>query len=83
MFWRFGFHQCSPLDSLLDKPDITLEEILGEDDLLQECRAHNTKLIEYLRDPHILAKLLGYVIADDLVDDQTKFKCARLRYSSS
>jgi uncharacterized protein YjgD (DUF1641 family) len=74
MFWRFGFHACSAIDTLLDKPDVTLEEILGEDDLLQECKAHNTKLIEYLRDPKILAKLLNYIIADEQVDDKAKFK---------
>jgi len=76
MFWRFGFHACSAIDTLLDKPDVTLEEILGEDDLLQECKAHNTKLIEYLRDPNILSKLLNYIIADDQVDDKAKFKYA-------
>jgi len=74
MFWRFGFHACSAIDTLLDKPDVTLEEILGEDDLLQECKAHNTKLIEYLRDPNILSKLLNYIIADDQIDDKAKFK---------
>jgi hypothetical protein len=74
MFWRFGFHACSAIDTLLDKPDVTLEEILGEDDLLQECKAHNTKLIEYLRDPNILAKLLNYIIADEQIDDKAKFK---------
>ena len=74
MLWRFGFHACSAIDTLLDKPDVTLEEILGEDDLLQECKAHNTKLIEYLRDPKILSKLLNYIIADEQVDDKAKFK---------
>src|SRR5947207_4334124 len=74
MFWRFGFHACSAIDTLLDKPDVTLEEILSEDDLLQECKAHNTKLIEYLRDPNILSKLLNYIIADEQVDDKAKFK---------
>ena len=59
MFWRFGFHACSAIDTLLDKPDVTLEEILGEDDL---------------RDPNILSKLLNYIIADEQIDDKAKFK---------
>ena len=80
MFWRFGFHACSAIDTLLDKPDVTLEEILGEDDLLQECKAHNTKLIEYLRDPKILSKLLNYIIADEQVDDKAKFKYCKSLY---
>lgn len=83
MFWRFGFHACSAIDTLLDKPDVTLEEILSEDDLLQECKAHNTKLIEYLRDPNILSKLLNYIIADEQVDDKAKFKFPAFRSSSN
>ena len=46
MFWRFGFSSQSPFDELLENEQITLEEILDEDDLLQECKAHNRKLIE-------------------------------------
>ncbi|RUS32883.1 hypothetical protein BC938DRAFT_473927 [Jimgerdemannia flammicorona] len=46
MFWRFGFHNPSAIDSLLDKDDVALEELLDEDDLLQECKAHNQKLID-------------------------------------
>ncbi|OLL23393.1 Extragenic suppressor of kinetochore protein 1 [Neolecta irregularis DAH-3] len=64
MFWRFGFHSVSAIDALLDKPDVTLEEILDEDDLLQECKAHNTKLIEYLRDPNVLGRLLDFIVEE-------------------
>jgi len=46
MFWRFGLGATSAIDGLLEKEDRTLEEILDEDDLLQECKAHNQKLIE-------------------------------------
>lgn len=64
MFWRFGgYASISTLDSILDKPDVTLEELLDESDLIQELKQHNTKLIEYLRDEGVLRKLLEYVIA--------------------
>ncbi|KAG9290880.1 hypothetical protein G9A89_011030 [Geosiphon pyriformis] len=72
MFWRFGL-TSSVIDGLLDKEDLTLEDLLDEDDLLQECKAHNNKLIEYLRDPIILSQLLNYIIREDL-DDRQKFK---------
>ncbi|KAI6139587.1 SIT4 phosphatase-associated protein-domain-containing protein [Pisolithus tinctorius] len=49
MFWRFGFHNASAIDSLLDKEDVSLEAILDEDDLLQECKAQNTRLIDYFQ----------------------------------
>ena len=64
MFWRFGgYANISTIDSVLDKPDVTLEEVLDESDLMQELKQHNTKLIEYLRDDAVLEKLLDYVIA--------------------
>jgi serine/threonine-protein phosphatase 6 regulatory subunit 3 len=61
MFWRFGFHNTSSIDSLLDKEDVSLEAILDEDDLLQECKAQNTRLIDYFQRVDVLQRLLGYV----------------------
>lgn len=64
MFWRFGgYANISTIDTLLEKPDATLEDVLDESDLIQELKQHNTKLIEYLRDENTLRKLLNYVIA--------------------
>ncbi|KAK8214308.1 extragenic suppressor of kinetochore protein 1 [Phyllosticta capitalensis] len=64
MFWRFGgYANISTLDSILDKPDVTIEELLDESDLIQELKQQNSKLIEFLRDDKILERLLQYVIA--------------------
>jgi SIT4-associating protein SAP185/190 len=65
MFWRFGgYAQLSSLDSILDKPDVTVEELLDESDLIQELKQQNSKLIEYLRDENVLERLLRYVTAE-------------------
>src|SRR3954469_5406868 len=58
-----GYANVSAIDTILDKPDVTLEELLDESDLIQELKQHNTKLIEYLREDKILERLLEYVIA--------------------
>lgn len=64
MFWRFGgYANISTIDTLLDKPDVTLEELLDESDLIQELKQHNTKLIEFMRDDNVLKRLLQYVTA--------------------
>ena len=84
MFWRFGgYANISTIDTLLDKPDVTLEDLLDESDLIQELKAHNTKLIEFLRDDATLKKLLDYVIApgpplneDDEQDEDEKVALA-------
>ncbi|KAL3456448.1 putative Sit4-associated protein [Aspergillus heterothallicus] len=70
MFWRFGgYSSISTIDSLLDKPDVSLEELLDESELIQELKQLNTKLIEYLREDDVLKKLMDYVVAPSLVDD--------------
>jgi SIT4-associating protein SAP185/190 len=72
MFWRFGgYANVSTLDTILDKPDVTLEELLDEADLIQELKQHNTKLIEYLRDENVLRRLLEYVIAPPLYNPES------------
>ena len=64
MFWRFGgYSQISTIDTLLDKPTVSLEDLLEESDLIQELKSHHTKLIEYLRDETNLHALLRFVTA--------------------
>jgi SIT4-associating protein SAP185/190 len=70
MFWRFGgYANISTIDTLLEKPDVTLEEILDESELMQELKQPNTKLIEYLREDNVLKRLLSYVISPSLLED--------------
>lgn len=70
MFWRFGgYSSISAIDTLLDKSDVTLEEVLDESELMQELKQNNTKLVEYLQDDGILKRLLEYVISPSLVKD--------------
>ncbi|KAI0171713.1 SAPS-domain-containing protein [Hypoxylon sp. FL1284] len=67
MFWRFGgYANISTIDTILDKPDFQLEDLLDESDLIQELKQHNTKLIEYLREPRVLERLLEYVVTPKL-----------------
>lgn len=70
MFWRFGgYSSISAIDTLLDKPDVSLEELLDESELIQELKQLNTKLIEYLREDDVLKKLMDYVVAPGLVNE--------------
>ncbi|CAN8104410.1 unnamed protein product [Discula destructiva] len=67
MFWRFGgYANISTIDTILDKNEFTLEELLDESDLIQELKQHNAKLIDYLRDELVLVNLLKYVVAPKL-----------------
>lgn len=69
MFWKYGgYANVSPINSLLDKPDVKVEEILDESDLMQEIKQHNTRLIEYLRDDHVLRRMLDLIISPSLLN---------------
>lgn len=91
MFWRFGgYANISTIDTILDKPDFTLEELLDEGDLIQELKQHNAKLIEFLREDKILKRLLDYVVApklevvktpDEPSEDDSKGKNRLLQFS--
>ncbi|KAJ1018860.1 hypothetical protein NDA16_004664 [Ustilago loliicola] len=82
MFWRFGFSSVSTLETLLDKPNVTLEDVLDEDDLLQECKSQNQKLINFLRQPRIVKRLMEHVVGTATVggtggkewEEKVKFK---------
>lgn len=73
MFWRMtGLSAASPVDSILDKDDFTLEELLDEDEIIQECKALNTRLINFLRDRIQVEKLLHYIVEEPPADSEKK-----------
>lgn len=80
--WRFGFSSVSTLETLLDKPNVTLEDVLDEDDLLQECKSQNQKLINFLCQPRIIKRLMEHVVGTATVggtggkewEEKVKFK---------
>lgn len=76
-FWRtFGFHTVSAIDTLLDGGEFTLEQLLDEEEILQETKSQNKKLLDFLVDPQTLRKLLHYITveADEEQDAKRRFK---------
>lgn len=59
-FWATAFgtdlgNSISPINSILERDNFTLHELLAEDDLIQECKTMNSQLIDQLR-PHSLVQ---------------------------
>jgi hypothetical protein len=72
-FWRtFGFHTVSAIDTIFDRGDYTLEEFLEEEEILQESKALNKKLMEYLTDLPQLSKLFEYITQEPTDSDDPK-----------
>jgi hypothetical protein len=61
-----GFHTSQAFEELLDKEDTTLAQVLEEEDVIQEMKNSNAKLVAFLT-PERLTELLNFltVVADD------------------
>ncbi|KAB7499068.1 Serine/threonine-protein phosphatase 6 regulatory subunit 3 [Armadillidium nasatum] len=60
--------------------NVSLQELMDEDELLQECISQNKKVIDYLTQPETLEALVSYVVTDPSPDRELKvrFKYANL-----
>ncbi|KAL1223851.1 hypothetical protein V5N11_007817 [Cardamine amara subsp. amara] len=77
MFWKLAsLSASSPVESILDKDSFTLEELLDEEEIIQECKALNSRLINFLRDKAQVEQLLRYVVEEpqDDADSKRAFK---------
>ncbi|KAK8854680.1 hypothetical protein IAR55_003419 [Kwoniella newhampshirensis] len=64
MLWRFSFASSSALDVLLTRETPpSVEELMDEQDILNECKAQNNKLVAYLSREDPIKSLLQWVIA--------------------
>eukprot|EP00232_Nephroselmis_pyriformis_P025297 CAMPEP_0182860884 /NCGR_PEP_ID=MMETSP0034_2-20130328/5186_1 /TAXON_ID=156128 /ORGANISM="Nephroselmis pyriformis, Strain CCMP717" /LENGTH=648 /DNA_ID=CAMNT_0024992755 /DNA_START=113 /DNA_END=2056 /DNA_ORIENTATION=- len=82
-FWRVaGLAQTSPVEQILDKEDFSLEDLLDEDDVIQECRSLNARLISFLREKPQIEKLLKYLVEPQQPDEgDAEAGSAATRYS--
>ncbi|CAG0895704.1 unnamed protein product, partial [Cyprideis torosa] len=76
MFWKFGIAAPSPIYTLLESEDVSLQAILDQDDVLQECRSRNHDLIEYLSQPKNVEALLRLVVEEPSteIEETIRFK---------
>ncbi|XP_034895951.1 uncharacterized protein [Populus alba] len=73
MFWKLTtLSTSSPVESVLDKENFTLEELLDEEEIIQECKGLNTRLINFLRDRAQVEQLLRYIIEEPSEDAESK-----------
>ncbi|KAI5666270.1 hypothetical protein M9H77_16123 [Catharanthus roseus] len=73
MFWKLtAISASSPVEAVLDKENFTLEELLDEEEIIQECKALNSRLINFLRDRAQVEQLLRYVIEEPPEEAESK-----------
>uniref|UniRef100_A0A8C7JA43 Protein phosphatase 6 regulatory subunit 2 n=1 Tax=Oncorhynchus kisutch TaxID=8019 RepID=A0A8C7JA43_ONCKI len=76
MFWKFDLHTTSHIDQLLDREDVTLLELMEEDDVLQECKAQNRRLLLFLSQDHCMTELVNLITTEPPADleEKSRFK---------
>ncbi|GCB61130.1 hypothetical protein scyTo_0014285 [Scyliorhinus torazame] len=76
MFWKFDLHTTSHIDTLLEREDVTLFELMDEEDVLQECKANNRKLVEFLTRPSSMEALVTCITMEpsDDMDEKVRYK---------
>jgi len=74
MFWKYNSLAVSHLDTLLDKQGVTLQEILEQEDIIQECKSQNKKLVDYLTKQEILSELLDLILQEPSPDLEEKLR---------
>ncbi|KAE8593953.1 hypothetical protein XENTR_v10019384 [Xenopus tropicalis] len=74
MFWKFDLHTSSHVDTLLERENVTLFELLDEEDVLQECKVVNRKLIDYLVQPQHMEELVNCITQEPSSDTDEKIR---------
>nr|XP_046249551.1 serine/threonine-protein phosphatase 6 regulatory subunit 2 [Scatophagus argus]XP_046249552.1 serine/threonine-protein phosphatase 6 regulatory subunit 2 [Scatophagus argus]XP_046249553.1 serine/threonine-protein phosphatase 6 regulatory subunit 2 [Scatophagus argus] len=76
MFWKFDLHTSSHLEALLDKEDVTLTELMDEEDVLQECKAQNRRLLLFLCQDQCMLELVRMITTEPPagVEETKRFK---------
>ncbi|KAJ3612401.1 hypothetical protein NHX12_020677 [Muraenolepis orangiensis] len=76
MFWKFDLHTTSHIDQLLDREDVTLRELMEEDDVLQECKAQNRRLLLFLSQDLCMQELVRLITTEPPTDleERSRFK---------
>ncbi|XP_021342172.1 serine/threonine-protein phosphatase 6 regulatory subunit 3-like isoform X4 [Mizuhopecten yessoensis] len=74
MFWKFNLLTSSHIDTLLEKEDVTLHELMDEDDILQECKAQNRKLIDFIIRPEHMEEMVNMITVEPSEDVEEKVK---------
>ncbi|XP_067123496.1 serine/threonine-protein phosphatase 6 regulatory subunit 3 isoform X2 [Centruroides vittatus] len=76
MFWKFNLITTSHIETLLNKENVTLKELMDEDDILQECKAQTKKLLDFLSRSEIMDEMVTLIIQEppEDLDEKSRYK---------
>lgn len=80
MFWKFNLITTSHIETLLNKENVTLKELMDEDDILQECKAQTKKLVDFLSRSEIMDEMVTLIIQEppEDLDEKLRYKYSNI-----
>nr|CAH7754764.1 unnamed protein product [Callosobruchus chinensis] len=76
MFWKHNTNASSQIEALLSKENVTLAEVLDSEEIINECRAQNKMLIDFLQKPEVMDELVNLITKEPTleIDEKIRFK---------
>ncbi|CAG2100730.1 unnamed protein product, partial [Medioppia subpectinata] len=80
MFWQFDTGFVSQIDALLDKESVSLQELMEEEDILQECKSQNPKLIQFITRRSVVEEMVTLITSEPPIDlnERIRYKYANI-----
>ncbi|KAL9903343.1 phosphatase 6 regulatory subunit 1-like protein fmt isoform 2-T5 [Glossina fuscipes fuscipes] len=64
MFWDKNYTPSQNIEALLKKENVTVEEFLDEDDIIQECKSQKKALLNYFMRPDVIRRLVELTLTE-------------------
>ncbi|CAH1101173.1 unnamed protein product [Psylliodes chrysocephalus] len=76
MFWKYNTTSSSQIEALLSKEDVTLQEVMDSDDIINECRVQNKLLIDFLQRTEVMEELVTLITKEPSIEieERSRFK---------
>ena len=76
MFWRLPFRPTSSLDATISKTDVTLFNVLDDEDIIQEGKTQNPKLCDFVSLPENLLALVKLIttLPSEEMEEKIRYK---------
>ncbi|XP_074101639.1 phosphatase 6 regulatory subunit 1-like protein fmt isoform X2 [Cotesia typhae] len=74
MFWANIYALSPQIEALLNKEDVTLQELMDQEEIVPECKSQNKKLVEYLTRPEVIEELVSMITKEPPEDIEERWR---------
>ncbi|XP_063987263.1 serine/threonine-protein phosphatase 6 regulatory subunit 3 isoform X2 [Diachasmimorpha longicaudata] len=74
MFWTNIYSLSPHIEALLNKEDITLHELMDQEEIVAECKSQNKKLVDFLTKPEIMEELVTLTTKEPSSDIEERWR---------